>query len=267
MKSDFISKIEKLASKISQEIEKVTEKKDRHLPPFHVVQKIINGKIIRNNEFTLVVGLNPSATDIDAERGNIDRLLLYVPYIDGIGNKHDPYEMIKHFGNSDLTYNNYFKQPCDLFLGKGFQPIWTNKQYLQQISHNLETDEYNFLNKYPDTGKYVIFSDLLFYKETDSKVLWKILHNDSNLVASVTELFKLQIKFYNPKVVLINNAYGSRIIHDGLFKKSANQASADYNSSIQYKRTRIVFSALVSGGHVDVFAFKRLKREIHNYLG
>jgi hypothetical protein len=83
MREELISRIEDIASQISQKIEKVTGLKDQHLPPFHIDHSIYDDKSNSLSEVVLVVGLNPSASDIDKGGENIDRLLMYIPEIDG----------------------------------------------------------------------------------------------------------------------------------------------------------------------------------------
>jgi hypothetical protein len=215
-------------------------------------------------ENILVLGLNPSSTDTDKKGKQNDNFLHYVP---DKGLSKPEMKALKGFRKEGYVYTKYFKKPYELFWEYGYQPIWTNQSYRQSIfkNKNLNEDEIALISKFQDTSKYTIFSDLVFYKETDSKKVASTIREKSDLCKLIFELFELQIEFFQPKLVLVNNAFASTILTEYLVGV-LNKEKKIYTKT-NYRNTKIIFSGILSSsGAIDRFSFERLKNEIADEL-
>lgn len=208
----------------------------------------------------LVLGINPSSTDTDKKGKLNDNFLHYVPDDKSTDTEK---KILKGFNEKGYVYNRYFKKPYELFWKFGYQPIWTNIEYRQSIINKkkLTEDEVALLSKFNDNLKYTIFTDLIFYKETDSKKVASTIRGNTDLCKMIFELFDLQLEFFLPKLVFVNNAFASSILTDHLI----DQRTLDNKvyTKLSHNNTTIIFSGILSSsGAIDRFSFERLKNEI-----
>lgn len=261
MKDKLIKEINEKSSQISAVFISKLNKQLGNLPqhnPFNDYGRID----FKDN--ILVLGLNPSSTDTDNKGKVNDNFLHYVPD-KGLSNPER--ETLKGFKEKGNVYTKYFKKPYELFWEHGYQPIWTNENYRKSIINQkkLAEDEVALLSKFKDTSKYTIFSDLIFYKETDSKKVASTIRERSDLCKMIYELFELQLEFFRPKLVFVNNAFASTILTDYLI--SIGNLERKVYTKLSHKKTIIIFSGILSSsGAIDRFSFERLKNEIADEL-
>lgn len=238
-------------SEISNELEK------RHINPFSDYSKFDFSDVI------LVLGLNPSSGDIDFSGEVADCHLLYVPE-SNMGQNDNVTRANLNSQRRGYAYTKYFKTPVELFLNLGYHLCWYNKEFLKVISRrlNLKDNETNYLvNSYKDTGKYLIFSDIMNIKELKSNNIKVILDNGPDIKAEVINLFLLQIDFFMPRLVLINSAYASHLICSQL------EFDANSVSEINYKGIPVLFTSMLTGVRaLDKFNFNRLRADIARHL-
>jgi hypothetical protein len=256
----MIQQIEKLSSEISSEIHYELHKNAdfnyRHLAHYNDFSSID----IKNS--ILVLGLDPSSSDIDSGGAKKDCFIHYYPesWI-----KPDDILVIRDFKNKGYTYDKYFKKPYELFLKYKYNPVWTNKTFLQNKKSILTNSEYLVLNRCIDNGKYIIFSDLINYKEKTAKKIESIINSNKFLKEKIISLFILQIEFFNAKVIFINNAFASRIISDFLIQNL--RIDKKIYSVIDFKGTKVIFSSILTGARaIDNYSFERLKNEISTIM-
>lgn len=256
----MIDKIEALSKEISKMIHLGLGYNDsfdnRHIKPFKQWSKMAF------KDSVLVLGLNPSSSDIDNHGVVNDCFIHYFPDYWGAKSKQD---IIKIYAKKGYTYNKYFKKPYELFLPYGYKPIWTNKTYLNIKKDILSKEEFELLNSISDSEKYTIFSDLIFYKETTAKRIEKLINGNKELECKILDLFVLQIKFFNSKLVFINNAYASRLLSSFIINRLGLKQRIYTN--IEFEGTIIVFSAILTGARaMDNYSHERLKFELSTLL-
>ncbi|MEI6297933.1 MAG: hypothetical protein WCO84_09960, partial [bacterium] len=203
--------------------------------------------------------LNPSSADLDNNGTPTDCLIHYIPEQ---WKKSFDDMLIKKLSNKGLTYDRYFKKPYELFLNSGYSPIWTNQKYQSSIKSKLAElgININIFKNCPDSKKYIIFSDLINYKEKNANEI-QDLFNDNNFKNRVLEYFMLQLKYFNSKIVLINNAFASKLVMNHLIEV-LNKERKIY-TSLKFQNHFIIFSALITGKNpMDNFSLERLKNEI-----
>jgi hypothetical protein len=253
-------KIRKLSFEISKSIHEQLACRDsieiRHLNHFN------NLEDINFNDTVLVLGLNPSSADLDTKNKVNNCFIHYFPEHLINDNNH---QIVTEFAQKGFTYNRYFRKIYELFLPYDYYPIWVNVNYLKSKRDYLSDDEYVLLeSSIKDTGKYCIYSDLIFYKETTAKKIQEIINSNSDLKNKVLELFTLQIDLFKPKVVLINNAYASKLVLELLINEL--KLESEIYTHIKFKNSIVIFSALLTSGVTDVFSYERLKNEIKEIM-
>lgn len=199
----------------------------------------------------LILGLNPSSVNIeDTEKQNS----CFIKYLDININKNIRKSIDK------FTYSKYFKPNYELVKDLGYNLLWKNKEYLdrqikkRKINEDAKKLLYNNVTK---SNKFIIFADLIYFVETKSKEVNKIL---KNLKDDIWMLLNLQIKYYRPKMIICTNANVSKFICgyiEGVDMNKIEPKTYDILNGIP-----IVYSGMVSSGVLDQFNKIRLKREI-----
>ncbi|HRW21382.1 MAG TPA: hypothetical protein P5509_05365 [Bacteroidales bacterium] len=256
----MIDKIETLSLKISEDIHAKLGYSDsleiRHLRPFQ------HWGNFDFKDSVLILGLNPSSSDIEKQGVANDCFIHYFP---DYWTSTDKKWIIKEFAQKGYSYNNYFKKPYELFLPFNYRPIWTNRNYLDLKKDKLTSEEYNLLNGIQDTGKYCVFSDLLHYKETTAKNIEKIINKSTDLENKILDLFALQIKFFKSKIVFINNAFASRLLTRFITHRLGLESKVYTN--LEFQGAIIVFSAILTGARaMDNYSHERLKYELKDLI-
>lgn len=273
-----LAKIESISLRISNHIHKVInpqmdldenpQKKfeERHLESFKELL------LLDFEETILIFGLNPSSSDIDNIGITKPCFLNYVS--DDEYESYEDKERIKSLINSrGYTYNSYFKKPFEIFLElkNGYVPAWKNSNFLnyKRAQYNIpEEDEvFEFLmTRGSVSKKYILFTDLLQYRETTSKQVEQIINKNDDIKSDVLVLLECQLKFLKTKYVLVNNAFASHLIH-AYIKDKLNDISENKYSTLEYNGIRFFFSSMITGVRaMDLFSFERLKNEIKNYI-
>lgn len=273
-----LAKIENISLRISNNIHKVInpqmdldenpQKKfeERHLESFKELL------LLDYEETILVFGLNPSSSDIDNIGITKPCFLNYIS--DDEYENYDDKERIKSLINSrGYTYNSYFKKPFEIFLQlkNGYVPAWKNNNFLnyKKTQYNIpEEDEvFKFLmSRGSVSKKYILFTDLLQYRETTAKQVEHIISTNEEIKSDVLELLECQLLFLKTKYVLVNNAFASHLIHSYI-KEKLKDSSQNIYSTLEYKGIRFFFSSMITGVRaMDLFSFERLKNEIKSYI-
>ena len=119
------------------------------------------------------------------------------------------------------------------------------------------------------TGPYVIFGELLWYADGTQANIEKVLNyykekDEKDFYEKIIKILELNIEYYNPKMVVITNAYASHLIDDALKQNNENvKRNENKKDVILFKNTPIIFSGMVSGQRaMDDFSYERLKERI-----
>jgi hypothetical protein len=193
----------------------------------------------------LVFGMNPSG-------GKAKKPYLF--YVKDIPVKNKEHIIKKLV---DRRYNPYFKGIYKLF--PKIKMVWEDQKYLKNA--DVELKQYLKLLSKPQNQKvpYLLFSDLIFIKEKDQKKVETII-KENKLEKKIFEFFKKQLEYYAPKMVVIASAYGSDLISKKISNnKPKTQDTLRLDNGVTI---RIIYSSMVSGGHIDKYNKERLKKEI-----
>lgn len=207
-------------------------------------------------ECVLIFGINPSSSDIDSSGY---KKSVFLQCIDKEEFNDQPEEIRKY------AYSTYFSQGYKLFRNFGYNLLWRNSDYLEDCINgikDMEEKHKEYLrNKTLQNDKYLIFADLVYFKETNSKYMQKALLKYRN---EVFKLFKMQINYYKPKLILVANAFASNLLLECIQKCEYNDIEPKTCEKVL--EVPMVFSAMLSNGNTDKFSFIRLKREIEELM-
>lgn len=273
-----LAKIESISLRISNRIHKIInpqmdlvenpQKKfeERHLESFKELL------LLDFEETILIFGLNPSSSDIDNVGITKPCFLNYVSD-DEYENCKDKVRIKSLINSRGYTYNSYFKKPFEIFLQlkNGYVPVWKNRNFLNykraQYNIPVEDEVFDFLmNRGSDSKKYILFTDLLQYRETTAKKVEHIITTNKDIKSDVLELLECQLIFFKTKYVLVNNAFASHLIHSYIKEKSKDSSQNIY-STLEYNGIRFFFTSMITGVRaLDLFSFERLRSEINHYF-
>lgn len=114
-------------------------------------------------------------------------------------------------------------------------------------------------------GPLVFFSDLIYYADKCQENIKKILEREDNdrLDHNIEKIIDLFIEYYNPKILVITNAYASDLVINAFRHYIGNDIVDSFTYKKNNRKTLIIFSGMVSGGRtLDKYSFVRLKKDI-----
>jgi hypothetical protein len=245
-------------NKIVDEISTIHESED-------LEKKIINSKGKKN---IVVLGLNPSSSKKNDEI-NDDGFLHYMPPSLIRPEHTSTFIGLKSSGRK-LFYDQYFKKPHDLFFEHNYIPYWMNPKIGEDLifekvkSGRINEFEGEILRSYLDVQNkhdYLYFNDLIPIRITNS---WYLKNYFNTLESFIKENFIKEriaylISTYNPRLILVNNAFVSDLLSNTEFDKEFN--SKTYKL-VNDKRTILLFSSIMSNGNLDKYSEERLKSEV-----
>ncbi|HRQ45139.1 MAG TPA: hypothetical protein PLB12_12400 [Candidatus Goldiibacteriota bacterium] len=282
----MIDEIKKLSDEIFNIINRENQKPSIKISVDRKESLIDVDNVKKNNpDFSGVLywGINPSSRDID-NKGV--KLVCYFWAL--IQNNIILEKICKEKG---LIYNSYFSPGASMFAELGVKMLWQNKRYFEAIKKNALNQlkpvegqeeaiegmvkEYNISD---GEGPYLIFTDLIQYKETNSRIINKII-KEQKLESKILDMMKKQIEYYNAKVAIVANAKTAELLikmldcnkgkdtkdyikHLGISKK------VEYNNFFfDYDGCRIYFCNMLSGrGQLRSDGKEKLKKAIEEYL-
>lgn len=135
-------------------------------------------------------------------------------------------------------------KPCIIF-GDLFQYADGNQENIRQA-----------INEYINKG--ITKDDRS--KETKEKNKSIVEENEKKLYGDIKQVFTEYINYYNPKMIVVTNAYASDLIRNAFKEKEENK---EVNDLKIIKNVPVIFSGMVSGGHaLDKYSYLRLQRKI-----
>jgi len=211
-------------------------------------QNIDNYKI---DDLILIFGINPSSSDIDKGKEKADCFLMYVDSDENIA------EECKKQG---WTYPLYFKNNYELVKPLKYRMFWEIPGFLESKKDILKENFEVLSSIRKSNDKYVLFADLVYYKETKAHKIKDIIEKE-DLKEKIFDFFKQQLEYYKPKGVIITNAFASKLVYE-MNHNDTNYVSDDFVDKIP-----IIYSSMVSGQRaLDNFNYLRLKKDIKEIL-
>lgn len=214
----------------------------------------------------LVFGLNPSSSDLDL-KGKVNPCFLH--YVPDAWLAEEERELAAQWARGGFTYAKYFKKIYELFRPLGYGPAWTHPNYLneeQRRDLGASVAVLDGLVQNNNTGRYCLVTDLIPYKETVARKMEDVLRMNKDLCTWVFERFTLELQLRKPKLVLINNAFGSRFIWEQIREREPNTLDS-LDSYVHWNGIPVVFTSIMSGARaLDLFAYERLRKEISGLL-
>lgn len=240
------------------------------------LKNVKNGK-----DIVLIMGINPGGGDVLQTDEKID--CYYFSCFDKeLIDKNDKAKKLYNLLYNKYIHQNYHYNNYKLFESIGGKLYWTceNENKLQKELEKillLENVSNNDFNEYKEALKYiydnekmkngplVFFSDLIYYADKCQENIKKILEKeeDDRLNHNIEKIIDLFIEYYNPKILVITNAYASDLVRNA-FKHDIGDDIVDaFIYKKNNKNTQIIFSSMVSGGRtLDKYSFVRLKKDI-----
>ena len=199
-----------------------------------------------NEKSIMIMGINPAGSEVDP-----DDYLCIVP----------GYDLSKKYG-SKYSSKGYFEPNYELIkdIAKDLdiRLFWSSYDIAEVFNNDEE-----FIQKHNaeilKNGLYLVFTDIIYFHETSSEILYKILKDDRDLDNCIKKLLETQIEYYNPKYIIVTNAWVSNKIH-----KIYNIESPKTNVIIN--DIHFIFSGFVSAGRLDKYNKLRLKEEIKRII-
>lgn len=262
--------------KLSKEILGINENDNRYSinSRLKYLSKIYGNK--GNIKKILIMGINPAGADSSYDEK-------YIGFIPNMLDD-DFYEKIKNNIEDYKNYFNinYFRLNYNLFSNIEPMPKMTwgidnvnkgilkeelkekcNKEIAEEIINSITEDE-------NDENPRLIFVDLIYYHQTDSKGIKKTLNNqykcNSEFKQNVFNMLDKHIEMFNPSMIVITNAYVSNLIYS--LKEKENVAVEKLTGEmiekdvLYHNGIPIVLSGMVSRGNMDNYSYYRLKNRI-----
>lgn len=107
------------------------------------------------------------------------------------------------------------------------------------------------------------FGDLIWYSDGTQKNLKKSLRmKKSYFYDNIKKIIELNIAYYNPKLIVVTNAFASDLIETALLNEESNK-NREYEDVLYYKNIPIILSGMVSGRRImDTYSRIRLEDRI-----
>ncbi len=107
------------------------------------------------------------------------------------------------------------------------------------------------------------FGDLIWYSDGIQENLKKSLRmKKSYFYENIKKIMELNIAYYNPKLIVVTNAFASDLIKKAVSNEELNK-NRDYKDVLYYKNVPIILSGMVSGRRsMDTYSRARLEDRI-----
>lgn len=107
------------------------------------------------------------------------------------------------------------------------------------------------------------FGDLIWYSDGTQENLKKSLRmKKSYFYDNIKKIIELNIAYYNPKLIVVTNAFASDLIETALLNEESNK-NREYEDVLYYKNVPIILSGMVSGRRImDTYSRIRLEDRI-----
>ena len=199
-----------------------------------------------NEKSIMIMGINPAGSEVDP-----DDYLCIVP----------GYDLSKKYGSlysSKRYFEPNYELINDIASNLDIRLFWSSYDIADVFTNDEDFVEI-YQKEIQKKGLYLVFTDIIYFHETSSEILYKILKDDRDLDNCIKKLLETQIEYYSPKYIIVTNAWVSNKIH-----KIYNIESPKTNVIIN--GVHFIFSGFVSSGRLDNYNKLRLKEEIKRII-
>ena len=107
------------------------------------------------------------------------------------------------------------------------------------------------------------FGDLIWYCDGTQENLKKSLRREKScFYDNIKKIIELNIAYYNPKLIVVTNAFASDLIETAVSNEESNK-NKKYEDVLYYKNVPIILSGMVSGRRImDTYSRIRLEDRI-----
>lgn len=238
------------------------------------------------NAHYLIVNINPS--DSKSKTKTSAKALNKWPYMCTLGRllEYDKETDFKNLKNK-IYWPRFFNKPFKLIqeIDKKVTMFWENGRIIDSIVRKVKglvkskvlkkgaikeikklKEKYKQLPRIPNAHK-VVFAELIYFKDKNQKNIENVITKNNHLKKEIIEFFRLQLDYYNPKVILITNKWASKFIEENyagyfLEKKTGK------NSFYKTKDGRVIVLAptLVGRRAIDEYSYRRLKKQLESII-
>ncbi len=234
----FKSKIKNYTKKIIDEkklhvLDEPNKLKDRIGFPYRLDR-------YKDEKSIMILGVNPSGKQKDPKD--------YLCYIPGFEKK------------SEYVYNKYYKPNYNLVREiEGIKMYWSSYEPKVIKKEKIPDFEKYYHDEKNKKGPYLVFANSVYFHETTFDKFHKVLKKDIDLNKVLKSILECQLNYYNPKLVIVTNAWVSDKIHEIYGMK-------DVKTKAEIENICFVFSGFISSGRLDKYNTIRLKEDINEIL-
>lgn len=252
------------AKEISNEIyKKLHNSEDKFDKKFFIEYPDIENLKTKDIKFALVLGLNPSSS---GENNNSNpNLFGYIPEKYRENSEQDI--LIRNdLISKRLVYQPYFKTFVNELIKIDYNPIWYNKTYTKNIIGNYqnlisnEQMEYiKHFNDYDRNHKYIIYSELIHYAETNSKKIIGLIE-DQEICKLINTYLEALIDYLKPDFIISANA---TVSHYLIKHFNENLFCTDF----MIEGRKVFLGSMLTGQRaMDIYSRERLFKDIKSYI-
>lgn len=237
-----------------------------------------------NEKIVLAMGINPGGGSEIIKHSEVTNDSIY--FIKDDNNELEDKEILNIFNGCYVFTHGYHRANYDIFEKIHAKAHWAKKGYLsddeiyKMVKNSAKYNDKDFNNlditKITQTigkmqeiemnkrsGPYVMFGDLIWYSDGTQANLEKSLKMEKNYFnENIKRIIELNIEYYNPKLIVVTNAFASNLIRKALDNETINK-NRQYEDVLDCKNVPIILSGMVSGRRsMDIYSRERLKDRI-----
>lgn len=237
-----------------------------------------------NEKVVLAMGINPGGGSEIIKHSEVTKDSIF--FIKDEDLKDEEKNSLKIFNNCYVFTHGYHKANYQIFKKINAKAHWAKEGYLsadeicKMVKNSAEYNGIDFksseiekitqvirrmqkIEGEKNDGPYVMFGDLIWYSDGIQANLKKSLRMEkSNFYENIKKIMELNIAYYNPKLIVVTNAFASYLIKKALINEKSNK-NRDYEDVLYHKNVPIILSGMVSGRRsMDTYSRARLEDRI-----
>ncbi|MGX4583045.1 hypothetical protein [Paenibacillus chitinolyticus] len=205
----------------------------------------INIDRIRFKNLWVHFGLNGSDHDTRKGRAMEDCFLKSIVHLDNGSREYKKAQA--QLVKKGYIYNTYFKKPVEFYASRGWYQIWQHPDFFEGYPEYKDklidipgALEFLLMHQKTAEDNYVVFSDLLFIRDRNSKNIAASLILET-LGDSIWDSWMNQINYFSPMGITVANAQAQDFIRKRL-------KGEKYSYHVQHKNIPVILSSQFSGG-------------------
>ena len=179
-----------------------------------------------NESSIMIMGINPAGNKVDDKD-----YICIIPDADKLP-------------DNTYGYHKYYDANYDLVRDLDVKLFWSSYDLGKDLMDKNIVPKDKYDTEKNKKGMYLVFSNSIYIHETSSTRLQKVLINGNELNMKIKQLLEVQIEYYNPKYIIVTNAWVSKRIHD-IYKINEDK------TNIIIDGVHFIFSGFISSGRLD----------------